>query len=160
MQQEKNCVYFLATWMLWEYQRQICNTVLMCIRYFLRSKKSQIPESFLHRLAYVRHAPSILKDGFKVLYISLFVFFLMYVLNRNLSWTFVHLLHGTNIYRMPKGIFCLERNLTEVIKNIDKSQRKEYYSITSYRGIIGVIANTICFDIVITFFFMASLKSR
>ena len=78
----------------------------------------------------------------------------MYVLNRILSWTYVHLLRGTNLHRMPKGIFCLAKNLTEVIENIEKYQRKEFYSITSSRGTIAAIANTIAFDIVIIFFFI------
>ena len=33
--------------------------------------------------------------------------------NRNLSWTFAHLLKGTTFQRMPKGIFCMADNLTE-----------------------------------------------
>ena len=78
---------------------------------------------------------------------------MMYVLNRNLSWTFVH---GTKLYRMPKGIFCLAKNLTEVIENIDK----EFYQVTSYRGKIAVAANTIVYDLTVTYFFMASLGSR
>ena len=84
----------------------------------------------------------------------------MYVLNRNLSWTYVHLLHGSNLHRMPKGIFCLAKNLTEVIENIDKDQRKEFYLVTSYRGKIAVAVNTIVYDLTVLYFFMASLGSR
>ena len=32
LQQEQNCIFYLATWMLWAYQRGIYNTVIMLIR--------------------------------------------------------------------------------------------------------------------------------
>ena len=32
LQQEQNCIFYLATWMLWALQRGIYNTVLMLIR--------------------------------------------------------------------------------------------------------------------------------
>ena len=72
----------------------------------------------------------------------------------------MQLLHGTNLYRMPKGIFCLEKNLTEIAENIEKDQKKEFNQVTSYRGKIFIIANTLLFDIVITYFFVASLRTR
>ena len=116
--------------------------------------------SIFSRLAYVKYAHRVIKNDIKYLYISLFIVFGMYVLNRNLSWTYAHLLHGSNLYRMPKGIFCLAKNLTEVIENIDKNQKKEFHQVTSYRGKIAILANTILYDLTVTYFFMASIRSR
>ena len=61
---------------------------------------------------------------------------------------------------MPKGIFCMAKNLTEVIVNIEPSHRKEFYHVTSYRGKIASAANTFIYDFVVTFFFTATLRSR
>ena len=61
---------------------------------------------------------------------------------------------------MPKGIFCMAKNLTEVIENIKEDQRKEFYQVTSHRGKVFIIANTLIFDIVVFFFLIATLKAR
>ena len=75
-------------------------------------------------------------------------------------WTFGHVLNGTEIHRMPKGIFCMAKNLTEVIRSLEKDQRKEFYHPTLHKGKIGIIINTIIFNSVVTYFFLAALKSR
>ena len=59
---------------------------------------------------------------------------------------------------MPKGIFCLEKNFTEIAESIEKDQKKGFWTGTSYRGKIFIITNTLLFDIVLTYFFMASLR--
>ena len=83
----------------------------------------------LPRLAYVRHAPGLLTAGSNPLYVVIIVVFVMYVINRNLIWTYAHILKGKH-HRMLKGIFCMAKNLTEVIENIELHQRKEFYIVT------------------------------
>ena len=61
---------------------------------------------------------------------------------------------------MPKGIFCMEKNLSEVIENIKEDQTKDFYQVTSYRGKVFIIANTFLFDMVTIVFLIATLKSR
>ena len=80
-------------------------------------------------MAYVRHAFGLLSAGSTPLHVVVCVVFVIYVINRNLNWTYAHLLRGT-YHRMPKGIFCMAKNLTEVIENIELHQRKEFYIVT------------------------------
>ena len=98
--------------------------------------------------------------GFKLLQILVFVFLLFWILKRNLTWTFGHLLRGTELHRMPKGIFCMAKNLTEVIGTMEKDQRKEFYHPTLYKGKIFIIVSTFIINSVVTYFFLAALKSR
>ena len=112
------------------------------------------------RLAFVRHAYNFLKSGFKLLYILTFVFLGIYFLKRNISWIFLHLLNESNLHHMPKGIFCMAKNLSEVIENIKEDQRKEFHLVTSYKSKMLIIANTLVFDIVIIFFLIATIKAR
>ena len=158
LQQEQNCKLFLATWMLWALQRGIYNTAMMGIRYKYNEAKSFIVSLF--RFFYVRHASNLLKAGFKLLQILIFVFLGIYIIKRNIMWTFGHLLRGTEFQRMPKGIFCMAKNLTEVIRSLEKDQRKEYYHPTFHKGKITIIINTFIFNSVVTYFFLAALKSR
>ena len=112
------------------------------------------------RLFYVRHAFDFLKTGFKLLHIFIFVFLGIWILNRNLSWTFAHLLKGTTFHRMPKGIFCMAKNLTEVIGTMEKDQRKEFFQATLNKGKMFVFVNASLYNIWVTFCFLAALKSR
>ena len=75
-------------------------------------------------------------------------------------WTYGQLLRETELHRMPKGIFCMAENLTEVIGTLEKDQRKEYYHPTLHKGKIAIIFNTFIFNSVVTYFFFAALKSR
>ena len=61
--------------------------------------------------------------------------------NRNLSWTY-YTVYTDQIHRMSKGIFCMSKNLTEVIENIDKEERKEFWSVTLYKGKLAVLMFT------------------
>ena len=61
---------------------------------------------------------------------------------------------------MPKGIFCMAKNLTEVIENIKEDQRKEFFLVTSYRGKMFIITNTLLYDGVGLYCLLASLKAR
>ena len=54
----------------------------------------------------------------------------------------------------------MAKNLTEVIVNFEPNHRKEFHQVTSYRGKIFILTNTLIYDMVVTFFFAASLKSR
>ena len=99
-------------------------------------------------------------SGFKLLYILTFVFLGIHTLNRNINWTFLQLLNKSNFHHMPKGIFCMAKNLTEVFENIKEDQRKEFYLVTSFKGKIFVFATTLFFDIVVIFFLIATLKAR
>ena len=83
----------------------------------------------MHRMAYVRHAFNLLLVGSTPLHVVICFVFVTYVINRNLNWTYAHLLKGTH-HRMLKGIFCMAKNLTEVIENIELHQRKEFYIVT------------------------------
>ena len=162
LQQERNCIYFLAIWMVWEVQRPLYNTLVMFIRYYHFFFFQRRHHLLLHfsRLVYVRHASDFLRSGFKLLYILTFVFFGIYIVNRNITWTVVHLLNASNLHKMPKGIFCMAKNLTEVIVNIEPDQRKQFYQVTSYRGKLFMLVNTLIYDMVVTFLFTASLKAR
>ena len=111
-------------------------------------------------MLYVKHAYNFLKSGFKLLYILTFVALGIYIVNRNINWTFLHLFNGPNLHNMPKGIFCMEKNLTEVIENIKEDQRKEFYLVTSYRGKMFLLANTFFHDGVGLYCLLASLKAR
>ena len=115
-------------------------------------------------MLYVRHAHNFLKSGFKLLYVLTFVALGIYILNRNINWTFLHLFDGPNLRHMPKGIFCMEKNLTEVIEdikeNIKEDQRKEFFLVTSYRGKMFIITNTLLHDGVGLYCLLASLKAR
>ena len=84
----------------------------------------------------------------------------IYILNRNLSWTFAHLLKGTTFQRMPKGIFCMANNLTEVIGTMAKDKRKEFFQASLNKGKIFVFVNALLWNIMVTFCFLAALKSR
>ena len=114
------------------------------------------------RLAHVRHAYNFLKSGFKLLHIIFFVALGLWILKRNLNWTFVTLLNGANFHHIPKGIFCMEKNLTEVIENIkeDQHQRKEFYVVTSNKGKLIIFSNTLIYDIVLISLLIASLIAR
>ena len=114
----------------------------------------------LFRLVYVRHASDLLKAGFKLLQILIFVFLGIWILKRNISWTFGHLLRGTELHRMPKGIFCMAKNLTEVIETMEKDQLNEFFYPTLHKGKILIIVNTFIFNSVVTYFFLAALKTR
>ena len=70
-------------------------------------------------------------------------------------WTYGQLLRETELHRMPKGIFCMAENLTEVIGTMEKDQRKGLH-----KGKIPIIVNTFLFNSVVTHFFLAALKSR
>ena len=60
---------------------------------------------------------------------------------------------------MPKGIFCMAKNLTEVIiRSMEKDQRKELY-FTLHKGKVAIICNTIIFISAVTYFFLGALKS-
>ena len=61
---------------------------------------------------------------------------------------------------MPKGIFCMAKNLTEVIGTMEKDQRKEFYQASLNKGKIFVIVNALLWNIMVTFCFLAALKSR
>ena len=61
--------------------------------------------------------------------------------NRNLSWTYFTV-YTDQIHRMSKGIFCMSKNLTEVIENIDKEERKEFWSVTLYKGKLAILMFT------------------
>ena len=116
----------------------------------------------MHRLVYVRHAYGLLEAGFKLLNVLIFVVFGLWVLNRNLSWTYTYaqLLKGS-LHRMPQGIFCMAENLTEVIGNIRADQTtKEFYVVTSYKGKITAFANAFIYNFVAISCFLLSLKSR
>ena len=82
------------------------------------------------------------------------------MLKRNIMWTFGRLLRGTELHRMPKGIFCMAKNLTEVIGTMEKDQQKEFYHLSSYKGKIFVIVSNFLFNSVVTYFLLAALKSR
>ena len=113
----------------------------------------------LLRLIYVRHAYGFLKAGFHLLHVLIFVVFGLYVLNRNLNWTYAHLLKGTH-HRIPKGIFCMAKNLTEVIRNMEMDQRKEFYVVTFNKGKIFIFINSFFFNFLVIWCLLQSLKSR
>ena len=115
---------------------------------------------YLFRLFYVRHASNLLKSGFKLLHILIFVSLGIWILNRNIIWLFGHLLRGTVLHRMPKGIFCMSKNLTEVIETMGKDQRKEFYNPAFHKAKVAVVANTFMFNLSVTYWFLAALKSR
>ena len=115
----------------------------------------------MHRLVYVRHASGLLEAGFKLLHVLIFVVFGFWVLNRNLSWTYAQLLKGSTLHRMPRGIFCMAKNLTEVIGNISADQTmKEFHVVTSYKGKITAFANAFIYNFVAISCFLLSVKSR
>ena len=122
----------------------------------------------LHRLAYVRHAPGLMTAGSNPLYVVVIVVFVMYVINRNLIWTYAHILKGTHLHRMPKGIFCMAKNLTEVIENIELHQRKEFYVVTEYsiasvmlsKGKLLLYLTFFIFNLIAISCLLLSLKSR
>ena len=116
----------------------------------------------MHRLAYVRHAFGLLSAGSTPLHVVICVVFVLYVISRNLKWTYAHLLKGT-YHRMPKGIFCMAKNLTEVIGNIDMhhDQRKEFYVVTLYKGkILNFINFFLIFNFTAICCLLLSQKSR
>ena len=110
-------------------------------------------------MVYVRHASNLLKTGFKLLYIVMFVLFGIYMLQRNVNWMYT-LLKGTRLHRLPKGIFCLAKNLTEVIATIEKDQLKEFYQPTLHKGKIMVIGNGLLYCSFVTYCYFAALNSR
>ena len=101
-----------------------------------------------------------LKSGFKILHILIFVSLGIWILNRNIIWTFGHLLRGTVLHTMPKGIFCMSKNLTEVIGTMGKDQRKEFYHPALHKAKVAVVVNTFMFNASVTYWFLAALKSR
>ena len=54
----------------------------------------------------------------------------------------------------------MAKNLTEVIGNLEKGQRKEFYVVTLYKGKVFFIMNTIFYNSANIFFFLAAQKSR
>ena len=60
-----------------------------------------------------------------------FVLFGIYMLQRNVNWMYT-LLKGTRLHRLPKGIFCLAKNLTEVIATIEQDQKWSIDAISFY----------------------------
>ena len=89
----------------------------------------------------------------------MFVLLGIYMLERNVNWIYI-LLKGTRLHRMPKGIFCLAKNLTEVIATIEKDQLKEFYQPTLHKGKVMVIINGLLHCSFCTYFYFAALKSR
>ena len=113
------------------------------------------------RMAYVRHAPGLLSAGSTPLHVVICVVFVIYVINRNLNWTYAHLVRGT-YHRIPKGIFCMAKNLTEVMGNIDMQhdQRKEFYVVTLYKGKLFMFVNISIFNFIAICCLLLSQKSR
>ena len=54
----------------------------------------------------------------------------------------------------------MAKNLTEVIETMEKDQRKEFYHTSSYKGKIFVLFSNFLINSVVTYFFLAALKSR
>ena len=79
-----------------------------------------------------------------------------WILQRNLNWTFAHLLNGTHLDRMPKGIFCMAKNLTQVIESVDEKNRKEFYNVTNIKGKMYVVISAILFDISVVYFYLVA----
>ena len=115
----------------------------------------------LPRMAYVRHAPGLLSAGSTPLHVVICVVFVIYVINRNLNWTYAHLLKGTH-HRMLKGIFCMGKNLTEVMGNIDMhhDQKKEFWVVTSSKGRLATLFNSSIFNFIAICCILLSQKSR
>ena len=115
----------------------------------------------MHRMAYVRHAFNLLLVGSTPLHVVICFVFVTYVINRNLNWTYAHLLKGTH-HRMLKGIFCMGKNLTEVMGNIDMhhDQRKEFYVVTLYKGKLFLFINISIFNFIAICCLLLSQKSR
>ena len=115
----------------------------------------------MHRMAYVRHAFNLLLVGSTPLHVVICFVFVTYVINRNLNWTYAHLLKGTH-HRMLKGIFCMGKNLTEVMGNIDMQhdQRKEFYVVTLYKGKLFMFINISIFNFIAICCLLLSQKSR
>ena len=89
----------------------------------------------------------------------MFVLLGIYMLERNVNWIYI-LLKGTRLHRMPKGIFCLAKNLTEVIATIEKDQLKEFYQPTLHKGKIMVILNGLLHCSFVTYCYFGAQKSR
>ena len=53
----------------------------------------------------------------------------------------------------------MAKNLTEVIRSVEKDQRKELH-FTLHKGKVAIIFNTIIFTSAVTYFFLGALKSR
>ena len=53
----------------------------------------------------------------------------------------------------------MAKNLTEVIRSMEKDQRKELH-FTLHKGKVAIIFNTIIFTSAVTYFFLGALKSR
>ena len=114
----------------------------------------------MHRMAYVRHAYNLLLVGSTLLHVVICFVFVTYVINRNLNWTYAHLLKGTH-HRMLKGIFCMGKNLTEVMGNIDMHhERKEFYVLTSSKGRLATLFNSSIFNFIAICCLLLSQKSR
>ena len=112
------------------------------------------------RMAYVRHAFSLLSSGTTPLHFVICFVFVLYVIMRNLTWTYAHLLKGTH-HRMLKGIFCMGKNLTEVMGNIDMHhERKEFYVLTSSKGRLAALFNSSIFNFIAICCLLLSQKSR
>ena len=60
---------------------------------------------------------------------------------------------------MPKGIFCMAKNLTEVAENMNFDQRKEFYHLTSYRGKVLIFMIAFLYDLATLFFYFAAQKA-
>ena len=54
----------------------------------------------------------------------------------------------------------MAKNLTEVIGTMEKDQLNEFFYPTLHKGKILIIVNTFIFNSVVTYFFLAALKSR
>ena len=54
----------------------------------------------------------------------------------------------------------MAKNLTEVIGSLEKDQRKEFYNPMLYKGKVFIIISTFIINSVVTYFFLAALKSR
>ena len=54
----------------------------------------------------------------------------------------------------------MAKNLTEVIGTMEKDQQKEFYQASLNKGKIFVIVNALLWNIMVTFCFLAALKSR
>ena len=110
------------------------------------------------RLLCVRHAFGFLKAGLRFHHVLISVLFGAFIIKRNIQWTY-HILNGTNLQRMQKGIFCMAKNLTEVEENMKAHERKEFFNATTYKGKVLAFMSTFLFNFALFFFYFAAKKA-
>ena len=113
----------------------------------------------IKRLLCVRHALGFLKAGLRFHHVLFSVIFGAFIIKRNIQWAY-YILQGTNLHTMHKGIFCMEKNLTEVLENMKVDEGKEFFLATSNRGKMLALISTFIFDFALIYFYFAAKIAR